>query len=176
MDGGGYQNTTTVQIMTRLNKIRSQMIKLNTAYNGVSYMDSRAEILKYTEHDVAIRKGPIIMMLTNRGSPEQNASLGLASTGWPRNEAVVDLLTCTEFATGSGGSLSVSYSKLGAGGLPYVMMLVDDAKNLGVCQNHQMGLLSDDEVRRIHAGASPRASLPALGVAAGAAAALSYLV
>lgn len=161
-----YGNTTTSQMMYRLNSIRKKMIDLNLGWNGASYMDSRSDIIAYTENDVAIRKGPIIMVLTNRGSPEQAASFGIPSTGWARNQAVVDLLTCSEFATGAGGSISVSYSKQGYGGLPYVFMLVDDARQLGICSNSQLGILSANETATVPnaaASTAPFVSVTLLG-------------
>lgn len=138
----GYENGTTTELILRLNTIRHKMIEQNMTWNGETYMDARSSFIAYTDYDVAIRKGPIISVLTNRGSPTQNVSFGVPSTGWARNEAVVDLLTCNEFATGSGGSISVSYSADGYGGLPYVFMLVSDARTLNICTNDEMGILS----------------------------------
>jgi len=163
--------------MARLLKIRKAMIDLNMEYNGVSYMDSRSEVIAYSDHDVAIRKGPLIMVLTNRGSPEQKASFAINTTGWPRNEAVVDLLSCTEWATGAGGSMSVSYSKQGYGGLPYVFMLVSDARKLKVCSDQEMGIVSDAE-KAVGGGVSGAARMGASSAAAvlAAAAAAAYMV
>jgi alpha-amylase len=117
------------------------------------------------------------MMLTNRGSPPQVASFSVDSSGWPRNEAIIDILSCTEFATGAGGSVSVSYSKEGYGGLPYVFMLVSDARQLGVCSDDQMGILSAADLTAADAATrrAPLAIGTVLAAAAAALAALSFL-
>lgn len=167
----GYENGTTTELMLRLNTIRHKMISLNMTYNGVSYMDSRSEFIAWSDYDVAFRKGPVIMVLTNRGSKEQDTSFGVPSTGWPRNEPVIDLLTCMEFATGSGGSISVSYSRQGYGGLPYVFMLVSDAKALGVCTDEQMGILSGTAVPK---GAAMSTLPSMMGVAGATVAAAAF--
>lgn len=60
-----YTNTTTYQRMGRLNEIRTALINNNTQYDGVSYMDSRSEIIASSDYDVAIRKGPLLAVLTN---------------------------------------------------------------------------------------------------------------
>lgn len=139
----GYENTTTVQRVTRLNNIRQSLIKKNIQFNGQTYLESRSTILANTTYDVAIRKGPIIMSLTNRGSPEEPASFAINNSGWSRGEAVIDLLSCTEYAVGASGSMSVSYSRPGYGGMPYVFATVADARQLDICNDKELGFVVD---------------------------------
>lgn len=169
----GYENTTTLQRVTRLNKIRQGLITKNIQFNGQTYLDSRSQILANTTYDVAIRKGPILMILTNRGSPEEPAAMAVTNSGWPGRTAVVDLLSCKESVTGAGGSLSVSYAAQGYGGMPYVFASVDDARQLGICTDEQMGLVVNDSAT-IKNGALPSTGSSSflLGIAATAAATL----
>lgn len=60
-----YTNTTTYQRMGRLNEVRHSLIANNTQFNGSNYMDSRSEVLASSDYDVAIRKGPLLAVLTN---------------------------------------------------------------------------------------------------------------
>lgn len=171
----GYENVTTVQRVTRLNKIRQGLIKGEAKFNGQSYMESRSEILANTTYDVAIRKGPIVFSLTNRGSPEEPASFAINNSGWNRGEALIDLLSCLEYVVGSGGSLSVSYSRQGYGGKPYVFATVADARHLGVCDNTQLGLVINDTSSKVSAAAPPLVFAPSslvAGLAIGAGASL----
>ncbi|BEJ14866.1 hypothetical protein CspHIS471_0406330 [Cutaneotrichosporon sp. HIS471] len=165
----GYENVTTVQQVTRLNKIRSTLIKGDATYNGETYLQARSQILANTTYDMAIRKGPIIMSLTNRGSPEEATSFAIQNTGWPRGEALIDLLSCLDYAVGSGGSISISYSRQGYGGMPYVFATVDDARHMGICNNVQLGIVETNQTGKPFSSAAVFAPSPLIGLAAGAA-------
>lgn len=60
-----YTNTTTYQRMGRLNEVRSALISNSTEYNGQTFMDARSDIIASSDYDVAIRKGPVLAVLTN---------------------------------------------------------------------------------------------------------------
>lgn len=141
-----YENTTTYQQIARLNQIRTAIIEHNLEFNGELFLNAKSQIVDSTDYDVAIRRGPVLFSITNRGSPENSTYFPIHNTGWDSVTPVIDLLTCTEFTVGSGGSLSVSYSTQGYGGLPYVWVTTKDAKNLGLCTDKQMGIVSKDKV------------------------------
>ncbi|GMK57283.1 hypothetical protein CspeluHIS016_0401170 [Cutaneotrichosporon spelunceum] len=165
----GYENVTTVKQVARLNQIRSALIKGGATYNGETYLQARSTILANTTYDVAIRKGPIIMSLTNRGSPEEAASFSIENTGWKRGEALIDLISCLDFATGSGGSLSISYSRQGYGGLPYVFATVDDARHMGICNDVQLGIVHTNQTGKPYtSGSAVYAPSPVVGLVTGA--------
>lgn len=141
-----YENTTTYQQIARLNKIRTAIIEHNLEFNGESFLNAKSKIIDQTDYDIAIRRGPVLFSITNRGSPENGTYFPIHNTGWDPVTPVIDLLTCTEFTVGSGSSLSVSYSKQGYGGLPYVWVTTKDARNLGLCTDKQMGIVSKDKI------------------------------
>ncbi|TXT03830.1 hypothetical protein VHUM_04351 [Vanrija humicola] len=128
-----YENGTTYQRIARLNLIRKQLITTGLQFNGKSYMDDNSTAIGVTPTDIAFRKGPIVYTLNNRGSPSETEAFGILATGWPSQTALVDLLSCHQFITGSGGSLSISYAQDGYGGLPYIFATASDAKTLGIC-------------------------------------------
>jgi alpha-amylase len=165
----GYENVTTVQTVTRLNKIRQGFMKGDAKFNGESYLEARSQIVANTTYDLALRKGPILMTLTNRGSPEEAASFSIQNTGWPRGEALIDLLSCLDYAVGSGGSLSISYSRQGYGGMPYVFATVEDARHLGICNNEQLGIVESNSTGKPRGSSAALAPSPLYGLAAGAA-------
>jgi len=128
-----YTNTTTYQRMATLNEVRSSIIANNTEHNGESYMDARSQIIASSQYDVAIRKGPVLAVLTNRGSPIQNATFGIVNSGWPSSSVVVDVLSCRQMPVGSDDSITISYAQPGYGGMPYVFLSLADATSIGIC-------------------------------------------
>ncbi|OWZ60335.1 alpha-amylase [Cryptococcus neoformans c45] len=128
-----YANTTSYNHIKRLNEIRHAVISNNTLFEGKNFLDSQTKIVASTDYDVAFRKGPLLVVLTNRGSPSQNVGFGVPTSGWPSQSSVVDLLSCKQFTVGSGGAILVSYSASGYGGMPYIFAAQSDASALGIC-------------------------------------------
>jgi alpha-amylase len=60
-----YDNTTTYQRIAKLNQVRHGLIANGTTFNGQSFLDHKTEIIASTQYDVAIRKGPLLAVLTN---------------------------------------------------------------------------------------------------------------
>ncbi|WVN88138.1 uncharacterized protein L203_103339 [Cryptococcus depauperatus CBS 7841] len=129
----GYSNTTTYQHIKRLNDIRRAVIKNNTMFEGKNFLDSRTQIVASTNKDVAFRKGPLLTVLTNRGSPNESAAFGIPTSGWTSQSSVVDLLSCKQYTVGSRGAISVSYTASGYGGMPYIFASQEDTAKLGIC-------------------------------------------
>lgn len=129
---GNYSVTSTLQLITRLNQIRHFLTSNATKITGGSdYLTSNAEILVASQFDLAFRKGPILTVVTSRGSPSQAAGVGVLNLNW--TGTVVDMLGCTAMAMGAQNSVSVTYSKAGSGGKPYVFMTLKDALLSGLC-------------------------------------------
>ncbi|ODN79910.1 hypothetical protein L202_03799 [Cryptococcus amylolentus CBS 6039] len=127
-----YANTTTYNHIARLNAIRHAVINNGTTFNDKTFLESTTKIVASTGYDVAFRKGPLLAVLTNRGSPNENANFGVP-TGWPSQSSVVDLLSCKQYTVGSGGAITISYSASGYGGMPYVFTAQDDTPALQLC-------------------------------------------
>jgi len=128
-----YTNTTTYQRMGTLNEVRSSIIANNTQYNGETFMDARSKVIASSDYDVAIRKGPVLAVLTNRGSPVMNSTFGIRNSGWPSTSVVVDVLSCRQMPVGSDDSITISYAQPGYGGMPYVFLSLADAQSIGIC-------------------------------------------
>lgn len=117
----------------QLNKVRKYLIASDGDREGNQFLRSNLEFLEWNQNDVAFRKGPVLVFLTNRGSPSQPASIGISGTGW--KGSAVNILECSVFNIGSNSSIMVSYAAAGAGGKPYVFMSYDDAAATGLCPN-----------------------------------------
>ncbi|ORY32604.1 glycoside hydrolase superfamily [Naematelia encephala] len=128
-----YANTSTYSRISKLNKIRQAVISNGTTFGGKTFLDSPAKILVSTATDIAIRKGPLLAVLTNRGSPNVSAAFGVSDTGWSSQSNVIDILSCKVFSVGTQASISVSYAVAGYGGMPYVFISDTDAAALGIC-------------------------------------------
>ncbi|KAI1790754.1 alpha-amylase [Ganoderma leucocontextum] len=120
----GYANSSSYQMIAKLNQFRNFMI------NGSSeWVTTQMEVLSATSQSIMFNKGPVITVLTNVGSPPANVSIW-ADTGMKTNTPTTDILSCTQYVIGSGGTLDVSYVD---GGKPAV--IVPDALlvSSGIC-------------------------------------------
>ncbi|KAH9901106.1 alpha-amylase [Cubamyces lactineus] len=119
-----YANTTTYQLITKLNQLRNHLI--NTTEDWVT---TQVQVLSETKEAIAFMKGDVITVLTNIGSPPANVSIA-AHTPFSNSASTTDILTCTQFAVGSNGTIEVEYSK---GGRPVVLVPDDLLDNSGLC-------------------------------------------
>jgi alpha-amylase len=60
-----YANTTTYNRIGRLNKLRQGLIANNTMFEGKNYLNSTSKVIASSNYDVAIRKGPIVAIMSN---------------------------------------------------------------------------------------------------------------
>ncbi|KAK8864242.1 hypothetical protein IAR55_001488 [Kwoniella newhampshirensis] len=130
-----YANSTTYNHIKKLNDIRHAVISNGTSFQGKNFLDSQTKIVASTKTDVAFRKGPLLAVLTNRGSPSESQAFGVPTSGWSSQSSVIDLLSCKQYTVGSGGAISVSYAAPGYGGMPYVFVSQMDAQALKLCGN-----------------------------------------
>jgi len=72
----GYQNTTTVYLISKLNRLRQWMIKTDS-----QYLTQQTSILSTTATGIAIQKGYVTSVMTNIVSPVRD---------WPSLRDVAD--------------------------------------------------------------------------------------
>lgn len=60
-----YTNTSTYTHLGKLNTIRSAVISNGTTFEGKTFLQYQSKIVASTAMDVAIRKGPLLAVLTN---------------------------------------------------------------------------------------------------------------
>nr|VWO98713.1 N/A [Ganoderma boninense] len=120
----GYANTASYEVIAKLNQFRNFMISSSS-----SWITTQVQVLSATTQSIMFTKGPVITVLTNVGSPPANVTIW-SYTGMKPSTPTTDILSCSQFAIGSGGTLEVSYVK---GGKPAV--IVPDAllAGSGIC-------------------------------------------
>ena len=128
-----YANTTTYNRIALLNQVRHGLISNGTTFEGKNFLDYQAKIIANSASDVAIRKGPLLAILTNRGSPSQPETFGVSKIGWNSRTTLLDLFTCRQYVVGADQSISISYADPGQGGQPYLFLTTADATSLGLC-------------------------------------------
>ncbi|CCM03833.1 uncharacterized protein FIBRA_05982 [Fibroporia radiculosa] len=102
----------------------------NFLVNGTTgWLKSQAEVLTTGPYGLAIMKGQVVTILTNIGSPPQNASVA-AYTTFHDETAVTDILSCAEYAVGSNGTLEISYIE---GGAPAVLIPNNLLRDSNLC-------------------------------------------
>ena len=76
-------------------------------------------IVTISSNELLIVKGPLVSVLSNRGSTSSTTlTLSAGSTKLPKSTAVVDTITCEAYTTDSKGNLKVTISN----GLPRVFL------------------------------------------------------
>lgn len=144
----GYVNTK------QLNAIRDYLITSDIQLEGQNFLNTSLTVLASNKNDFVYKKGPIVVFLTNRGSPSASASIGVQNIGW-EEDSVVNLLECTISSLGSNSSIAVSWAAAGAGGKPYVFMGKKQALASGLCPSLGNGTVSQAQsVVKNDAGAS----------------------
>ncbi|RDX42676.1 alpha-amylase [Lentinus brumalis] len=120
-----YENTTTYGMITKLNQLRNFMINSTS-----DWITSPMKVLNTTPEGIVFAKGEITTILTNIGSPPANISVS-AKTSFPSSvSATTDILTCTQYAVGSSGTVEVEYTK---GGVPVILVPDDALTGSGMC-------------------------------------------
>jgi len=80
-------------------------------------------------------KGNVVTIMTNIGSPPQNLSM-YAYTPWPNSFSSTDILSCAQYAVGSGGTVEVNYAK---GGRPVILVPDDILEGSRLCSAASQG-------------------------------------
>ncbi|KAI0637259.1 alpha-amylase [Trametes polyzona] len=119
-----YANTTTYQLITKLNQLRNFLINSTD-----EWVTSQVQVLSQTDHAIAFMKGDVVTVLTNIGSPPQNVTMS-AHTPFSNSMSTTDIITCRQYAIGSNGTIEVEYSK---GGVPVILVPDTKLDNSGLC-------------------------------------------
>ncbi|CAE6375269.1 unnamed protein product [Rhizoctonia solani] len=132
-----YLDNNATRFIASLNQFRNFLVASAVTLNGSSsptsdWLYQSTQVLSYTEHDIVLARGPVISILTGRGSAEFNASAPVLNSGYPSGQPLIDIITCSQYVTGAGGALTVSYEE---GGHAVVLIPSVYLINSGVCGN-----------------------------------------
>ncbi|KAI9446615.1 glycoside hydrolase family 13 protein [Lactarius indigo] len=125
----GYQQTAAYNLTTTLNKLRNYLV------NNTNWAQSHTQVLRVTSEGLAIMKGDVVTIMTNIGSPPQNTSM-FAYTTWSNSYSSTDILSCKQYAVGSGGTVEVEYSK---GGKPVILVPDEILEGSKLCRAANQG-------------------------------------
>ncbi|CED82279.1 glycoside hydrolase family 13 protein [Phaffia rhodozyma] len=130
-----YANTTYRQRVAFLHEFRSLMATTGATFNGYTFENASAQILSHDQQTVAIRKGPMMSVLTNRGSPPTNEPYSILNSGWPMYTQLVDIWSCDKLVVGSSESFLISYNV--RGGRPVILVPLALISNTTFCPSIQ---------------------------------------
>ncbi|KLO12021.1 alpha-amylase [Schizopora paradoxa] len=119
----GYANTTTYQLVTKLNTFRNFLV------NTTDWATTPMQVLTSSPNATAILKGKIVSVVTNIGSPPANLSVPVY-TPWKQSDILTEIISCDQYSVGSNGTIQMQYSK---GGEAAVFINNDDIQGAGVC-------------------------------------------
>ncbi|KAK7023885.1 Not1-domain-containing protein [Favolaschia claudopus] len=125
-----YTNTTSYQLMTTLNKLRTFMI------NTTDWATQKPNVLASNKNGIAFQKGEVVSILTNIGSPAQNLTNIAFQSPWPQGTVTIDVIGCRQFVVASAGYVEVEYTK---GGVP-VVLIPSTLQGSGLCGTTMEGL------------------------------------
>ncbi|KAG6874321.1 hypothetical protein C0995_001546 [Termitomyces sp. Mi166 len=101
----------------------------NFFVNTTDWVSQQAEILTKSPYGLAVKKGDIISVVTNIGSPPQNGTHIVVPTPYVASTPTINILTCQQWAIGAGGKIDVEYTK---GGVPVVLVPASLLKGSGI--------------------------------------------
>lgn len=119
-----YTLTPAYELITNLNKLRNFLV------NTTDWAKQETQILTTSPYGIAIMKGPVISVLTNIGSPPQNGTHIAVKTPYPSSTALTNILTCQQWAVGSGGMIDAQYT---LGGVPVILIPSNHLVGSGLC-------------------------------------------
>ncbi|THH04818.1 hypothetical protein EW145_g5247, partial [Phellinidium pouzarii] len=118
-----FVKSTGYNLTTTLNQFRNFLV------NSSDWATQQMEVLASNDVALAIRKGSVISVVTNAGSPPNNASIPVY-TGYHASTILFEVLSCQQFSVGSGGAIQVEY---GIGGHASIFMEQDGMQGTGLC-------------------------------------------
>lgn len=119
-----YAQTDAYKLMTTLNQFRNFLV------NTTDWAKQEAQILTSSPYGLGIMKGPVVSIVTNIGSPPQNDTHIAVETPYASSTALTDILTCQQWATGSGGTVDAQYT---LGGVPTILIPSSMLNGSGLC-------------------------------------------
>ena len=126
----GYSDSSELYLwITRLNGIRARAV-----FQDDGYLTYNSRPIYSGSHTIAMRKGnpgsQVVGVFTNVGSSSSaTAALSSSATGFEANQALVDMMSCTEYTTDSSGGITVTLSN----GLPKVLYPRASLSGSGIC-------------------------------------------
>jgi alpha-amylase len=155
-----YNKTMDAYVLIqKLNMLRNHLV------NTTDWATERTTLLATAATGIAIMKGNVVSMLTTIGSPSQPVALQ-TFVPWAASTPTMDVLTCTQYAVGAGGTINVGYSQ---GGRPVVLVPNADLDGSGICTaqvNESMGKVASASGGGKNAAAAGHTLRPSLAVAA----------
>nr|BAW15173.1 alpha-amylase [Pholiota microspora] len=127
-----YAKTDAYNLMATLNKFRNFLV------NTTDWVHKEAQILTTSPYGMAIMKGPVISIVTNIGSPPQNGTHIAVSSPYLPSTAMVNILTCAQWAVGAKGMLDAQYT---LGGVPNILIPLEMLSGSGMCEN-ELGIIA----------------------------------
>ncbi|KAG8777412.1 hypothetical protein FRC12_000372 [Ceratobasidium sp. 428] len=135
----GYHENDALNMMTTMNQFRNFLISHasttigeNTTHTVGDWLHQPAQVLSHSQHEIALARGPVISVLTGRGSAPYNASTAVLNSGYPAGQPLTDIIACRQYVTASGGALTISYEN---GGHAVVLIPSVYLLNSGICGN-----------------------------------------
>ncbi|CAE6409846.1 unnamed protein product, partial [Rhizoctonia solani] len=132
-----YLKNNATRFIASLNQFRNFLVARSADPDDLAspisdWLHQSTQVLSHTEHDIVLARGPVISILTGRGSAEFNASASVLNSGYPSAQPLTDIITCSQYVTGAGGALTVSYEDGG-----HAVLLIPSVylTNSGVCGN-----------------------------------------
>ncbi|KAF8674201.1 HOOK protein [Rhizoctonia solani] len=112
-----YLKNNATRFIASLNQFRNFLVARSADPDDLAspisdWLHQSTQVLSHTEHDIVLARGPVISILTGRGSAEFNASASVLNSGYPSAQPLteyVSIITCSQYVTGAGGALTVSY-------------------------------------------------------------------
>jgi len=123
-----YTKTDAYEFMTTLNQLRNFLV--NSTANS-DWLTTKMQVIASNEYGLAILKGSVVSIMTVIGSPPQNVTIPVY-TPFPESTIMTEVLTCTEWVTGSNGTLVAEYSN---GGVANILIPSNLLKNSSLCGN-----------------------------------------
>ncbi|KAJ9108825.1 hypothetical protein QFC21_000145 [Naganishia friedmannii] len=110
----GYEESKDMYTyFTTMNAIRSAANNASSTYNT-----NQATIIGQDDHNLVIRKDPVISIVTNRGSKAATSSMSITNTGFTSATELTDVISCTPYMTDSKGAFTASVKN----GLPAIFL------------------------------------------------------
>lgn len=119
-----YEETDAYKLMTTLNQFRNFLV------NTTDWVKQEAQILTTSPYGLAIMKGPVISVVTNIGSPPRNDTHIAVRTPYTASTALINILTCQQWAVGSKGMIQAQYT---LGGAPNILIPSSMLSGSGLC-------------------------------------------
>ncbi|KAI0713053.1 glycoside hydrolase family 13 protein [Cerioporus squamosus] len=131
-----------------LNEARRLAIAANT-----SFLTSSARLYAVSESTLAVSKPPLLALLTNVGNDSSaSTTWNVPDAGYPANEVLVDVLTCSKVTADNGGGVLVHASS----GEPQVLLPTSALSASGsVCSNLAAQGQTSSALKSVAASALP---------------------